>query len=100
MLGIIIKQNVIKDKKGNRSMFYASQSSMENKNGQWLIDSTCSNHMTQNKDMFNDIDPKRKTRVKIEKEEFISASDLGTIGVETKNGKEVICKVMNVPGAY
>lgn len=30
----------------------------------------------------------------------MSASDLSTIRVETKNGKQVICKVMNMPWAY
>jgi arginine deiminase len=47
--------------------------------------------------LFNDIDTKRKTRVNIENGKFMSARDLSTIGVETKNGKQVICKVMNMP---
>ena len=89
--------NVTKDKEGSESMFYASQSSMKDKNRQWLIDSACSNHVTPNKGMFNDIDIKRQNKVKIQNGEFISASGLGTIGVETKKGKKVICEVMHVP---
>jgi hypothetical protein len=62
-------------------MFYASQSDIEDKKGQWLIDSACS------KNLFNDIDTMRQTRVKIENEEFTSTSGLGTIRFETKKGK-------------
>jgi hypothetical protein len=62
-------------------MFYASQSGIENKKEQWLIDSACS------KNMFNNIDTMRQTRVKIENEEFMSTSGLGTIRFETKKGK-------------
>jgi len=72
---------------------------MEDKNGWWLIDGACSNHMKPNKDLFNDIDTKRQTRVKIENGEFISASGLGSIGVETKKRKEVIREVMHMPQA-
>jgi len=52
--------------------------------------------MTPNKDMFNDIDIKRQNKVKIQNGEFISASGLGTIRVETKKGKKVICEVLHV----
>jgi hypothetical protein len=55
--------------------------------------------MKPNKDLFNDIDTKRQTRVKIENGEFISASGLGSIGVETKKRKEVIREVMHMPQA-
>jgi len=44
-------------------MFYASQSGMEDKNRQWVIDNACSNHMTPNKDFINDIDTRRQTGV-------------------------------------
>jgi len=37
--------------------------------------------------MFNNIDTMRQTRVKIENEEFMSTSGLGTIRFETKKGK-------------
>jgi hypothetical protein len=43
--------------------------------------------MKPNKDLFNDIDTKRQTGVKIENEEFMSASGLGSIGVKTKRRK-------------
>jgi len=80
-------------------MFYVSQSGMEDKNRQWLIDNAYNNHMTPNKDFFNDIDTRRQTRVNFRNGEFTSTSDLGTIGVETKNGKEFICEVIHVPPA-
>jgi len=53
--------------------------------------------MKPSKDLFNDIDTKRQTRVKIDNGEFMSASGLGSIGVETKKGKEVIREVMHMP---
>jgi hypothetical protein len=55
--------------------------------------------MKPNKDLFNDIDTKRQTGVKIENEEFMSASGLGSIGVKTKRRKWVICEVMHMPQA-
>lgn len=71
-------------------MFYTSQSSNGDKNEQWLNDSSWSTHMKPSKNMFNNIDIKRQTRVKIENGEFTS--------VETTNGKQVIHEVMNVLG--
>ena len=81
-------------------MFYTCQSSNGDKNVQWLIDSSCSTHMKPGENMFNDIDIKRQTRVKIENGEFISAGGLGIIGVETTNGKQVIHEVMHVLGIF
>ncbi|KAL7144759.1 hypothetical protein ABFS83_07G033700 [Erythranthe nasuta] len=71
-------------------LFYACHAASEVKNDTWYIDSGCSNHMTSNEEIFQDIDKSMKTKVKLGNGALVEAEGLGTIAVNTKKGTRLI----------
>ncbi|XP_012840391.1 PREDICTED: uncharacterized protein LOC105960729 [Erythranthe guttata] len=61
------------------------------------IDSGCSNHMTSNEKIFQDIDNSMKTKVKLCNGALVEAEGLGTIVVNTMKGTRLIQYVLRVP---
>ncbi|KAA8519315.1 hypothetical protein F0562_013571 [Nyssa sinensis] len=72
---------------------FASSSSTES----WLIDSSCTNHMTNDKELFRDLRPTDITKVIIGNGDFISVKGKGTITISSSAGPKKISDVLYVP---
>ena len=72
---------------------FASSSSTES----WLIDSGCTNHMTNDKELFIDLRPTDLTKVKIKNGDYISVKGIGTIAITSAEGTKRISDVLYVP---
>ena len=63
----------------------------------WLIDSGCTNHMTNDKELFKELDKTAISKVKIGNGEFISVKGKGTVAIESLTGLKYISDVLYVP---
>ncbi|XP_038889190.1 uncharacterized protein LOC120079069 [Benincasa hispida] len=63
----------------------------------WLVDSGCTNHMTNDKELFKDIDKSFKPRVKIGNGEYLEVKGKTTVSIESCAGIKLITKVLFVP---
>ncbi|KAH9697052.1 hypothetical protein KPL71_023444 [Citrus sinensis] len=72
---------------------FASSSSTES----WLINSGCTNHMTNDKELFIDLRPTDLTKVKIGNGDYISVKGIGTIAITSAEGTKRISDVLYVP---
>ncbi|KAA3479407.1 disease resistance protein TAO1-like [Gossypium australe] len=63
----------------------------------WLIDSGCTNHMTPDATVFNNIDRSFKTRVKVGNGHFIKAENKGDVLIDTSTGIKLVSNVLFVP---
>ena len=55
---------------------------------QWLLDTGCSNHMSNKKDMFTELDETFQSSVKIGDDTKIHVLGKGKIGIKLKNGSQ------------
>ena len=79
------------------NMFYVGHDTTVQEEAKvWFVDSGCSNHMTANKSILNNIDTSNLTRVKMGNGQLVDTLGRGTIAVHTKNGKMFIKDVMLV----
>ena len=74
----------LKERQGERNLFYARHMASEIKNDVWYLDNGYSNHKTSDKFIFVDLVEFVKIEMKIENEFIAQAQGLGTIGVQTK----------------
>lgn len=72
---------------------YSSKSSSES----WLIDSGCTNHMTPDKELFNELKCSKVSRVRLGHGGFIRVKGVGTISITTPVGTKSISNVLYVP---
>ncbi|KAA8533202.1 hypothetical protein F0562_033265 [Nyssa sinensis] len=72
---------------------FANSSSTES----WLIDSGCTNHMTNDKELFRDLRPTDITKVRIGNGDFISVKGKGTITISSSAGPKKISDVLYAP---
>ena len=63
----------------------------------WLIDSGCTNHMTNDQELFKELDKTIISKVKIGNGEFISVKGKGTVAIESLTGLKYITDVLYVP---
>ena len=63
----------------------------------WLIDSGCTNHMTNDKKLFKSLMPTDITKVKIGNGDYISVEGKGTITITCSRGTKLIYDVPYVP---
>jgi len=63
----------------------------------WLIDSGCTNHMTNDQKLFKELDKTIVSKVKIGNSDFISVKGKGTIAIESLKGLKHISYVLYVP---
>ncbi|VVA36399.1 PREDICTED: Retrovirus-related Pol poly from transposon, partial [Prunus dulcis] len=83
--------------KGN--LFYASCAiSEKSENGEWYIDSGCSNHMTGNKELLIDINTNVTGKVQMPTGELVGIIGMGTLVLDTGSGTKYIKEVMYLPG--
>nr|CAN66250.1 hypothetical protein VITISV_026924 [Vitis vinifera] len=72
---------------------FANKSTSES----WLVDSGCTNHMTNNQDLFRELDRTAISKVKIGNGEYIPMKGKGTIAIESQIGLKLIYDVLFVP---
>ena len=63
----------------------------------WLIDNGCTNHMTNNKELFRDLRQTNITKVRIGNGDYISVKGKGTIEIASCSGIKLIPDVLFVP---
>ncbi|KAK9740343.1 hypothetical protein RND81_03G028000 [Saponaria officinalis] len=91
------KENVCDNGTFEDHLFIACQASLGSNKDVWQIDSGCTNHMTNNRSMFTDIDTSMNTPVRMGDGSTIEAKGKGTIAVQTKKGTRYIQNVLFVP---
>ncbi|VVA40390.1 Hypothetical predicted protein, partial [Prunus dulcis] len=83
--------------KGN--LFFANCAiSEKGENGEWYVDSGCSNHMTGKKELLIDINSKVTGKVQMPTGELVSIAGMGTLVLDTNSGSKYIREVMYLPG--
>lgn len=78
-------------------IFYACHSSLHEDNKAWYIDSGCSNHMCEDKDIFVQIDTTINPKVRMGNGTVAEAKGKGTVAINTKSGVKYIRDVLLVP---
>jgi hypothetical protein len=63
----------------------------------WMIDSSCTKHMTYDKTLFKDIKPTKVSKVRIRNGNYIAAKGKGTILISTTSSIKAILDVLYVP---
>jgi predicted aspartyl protease len=66
----------------------------------WLIDSGCTNHMTNDHNLFKELDKTIVSKVKIGNGDFNSVKGKGTVAIESLDGLKYISDVLYVPDIY
>lgn len=80
------------------TLFYACNSITQVKvDNTWYIDSSCTNHMTWNKNLLVNVNINLNARVKMGTIEIVSVAGKGTLVIESKLGRKHIHEVMLVP---
>ncbi|RVW66870.1 hypothetical protein CK203_064250 [Vitis vinifera] len=72
---------------------FANKSTSES----WLVDSGCTNHMTNNQDLFRELDRTTISKVRIGNGEYIPVKGKGTVAIESQTGLKLIYDVLFVP---
>ncbi|RVW71671.1 hypothetical protein CK203_052100 [Vitis vinifera] len=72
---------------------FANKSTSES----WLVDSGCTNHMTNNQDLFRELDRTAISKVRIGNGEYIPVKGKGIVVIESQTGLKLIYDVLFVP---
>ena len=79
-------------------LFYSSKDVEREPKNLWYLDSSCSNHMTGERDIFTNFDQSFNSQVKLGDGKMQKVVGKGTIVVHTKGGnKKLIFYVLYVP---
>ncbi|CAN6706781.1 unnamed protein product [Malus baccata var. baccata] len=93
------KANCASQKEVTGNIFYANCAVAETKvNGDWYIDSGCSNHMTGNVDLLVDVNTNVAGKVQMPTEVLVNVAGMGSLEIETNRGRKYIREVMYLPG--
>jgi hypothetical protein len=92
------KQNANFSESSSETLFITCHVAQENASNIWFLDSGCSNHMTGNKELFEDLDTSVKSQIKLGNDNIVEVMGKGAINVITKTGKKTIPDVYFVPG--
>ncbi|KAI5351333.1 hypothetical protein L3X38_004224 [Prunus dulcis] len=80
------------------NLFFANCTvSEKSANGEWYVDSGCSNHMTGNKELLIDINSSVIGKVQMPTGELVSIAGMGTLMLDTSSGTKYIREVMYLP---
>ncbi|KAL6325171.1 hypothetical protein AAG906_023016 [Vitis piasezkii] len=71
---------------------FANKSTCES----WLVDSGCTNHMTNNQDLFRELDRTAISKVRIGNSEYIPVKGKGTVAIESQTSLKLIYDVLFV----
>lgn len=96
---IVEKANFTEEKEDSKEeqIFYACHSSLPEDKKAWYIDSGCSNHMCEDKNIFVQIDTTINPKVRMGNGAVAEAKGKGTIAINTKSGVKYIRDVLLVP---
>jgi hypothetical protein len=92
------KVNPVAQQPEEEQLFIASYfSTSNNSNDSWLIDSGCTNHMTNNHDLFKELDGIAISKVKIGNGDYIDVKGKGIVILNSLSGLKYISDVLYVP---
>ncbi|XP_059306526.1 uncharacterized protein LOC132057968 [Lycium ferocissimum] len=63
----------------------------------WLIDSSCTDHMTHDEEIFRVLDRSVTSKVRIGNSDYLPAKGKGTVAIESYSGTKLISDVLYVP---
>jgi hypothetical protein len=92
------KQNAHFSESSSETLFITCDVAQENASNIWFLDSGCSNHMTGNKGLFEDLNTSVKAQIKLGNDNIVEVMGKGAINVITNSGKKTIPDVYFVPG--
>nr|GMD88070.1 Retrovirus-related Pol polyprotein from transposon RE1 [Ipomoea batatas] len=79
-------------------LFVATCFATSNSSGDsWLIDSGCTNHMTNDRELFKELDKTTVSKVKIGNGVFLPIKGKGTLAIQSLTGVKYISNVLYVP---
>ena len=78
-------------------MFVATYFSTISFGESWLVDSGCTNHMTNDEELFQELSKSTTTKVRIGNGECIEVKGKGTVSIETYSGTKLIPDVYYIP---
>ena len=78
-------------------MFAATCFSNIESSQNWLINNGCTNHMTNNKDLFKELINISTFKIQVEDDKFITVNEKGTITISTNRGTKLIFDMLYVP---
>ena len=78
-------------------LFVATCFASSEESESWLIDSGCTNHMTNDRELFKDLKPTNITKVRIGNGDYISVKGKGTIAISSGSSTKFIPDVLFVP---
>ncbi|KAB2617076.1 retrovirus-related Pol polyprotein from transposon TNT 1-94 [Pyrus ussuriensis x Pyrus communis] len=82
-----------------RNLFYANSTITEPKvNGEWYIDSCCSNHMTGNVDLLVEVRTNVAGKVQMPTGDLVNVAEMGSLVIDTNKGRKYVREVMYLPG--
>ncbi|KAM1470398.1 hypothetical protein ACFX11_041122 [Malus domestica] len=81
------------------NLFYANSTITESKvNGEWYVDSGCSNHMTGDSKLLIDMKTNVVGKVQMPTGELMNVAGFGTLMIDTSKGRKYVKDVMYLPG--
>ena len=78
-------------------MFVTNCLSTSSSKEMWLVDSVCSNHMTNNLELFTMLEEVKGIKVKIGNRDYINVKGKGTITLETFSSTKMTLYVLFIP---
>src|SRR5262249_38250173 len=88
---------VADEQKEEEHLFIACHLTQTEAKKEWLIDSGCTNHMTNDADLFCDLDHTCRTKVTLGDGTTVDALGKGSIQIQTHKGTKLIRDVLLVP---
>ncbi|RVW99707.1 Retrovirus-related Pol polyprotein from transposon TNT 1-94 [Vitis vinifera] len=89
--------NAVVDYCQEEQLFAATCFANKSTSKSWLVDSGCTNHMTNNQDLFRELDRTTISKVRIGNGEYIPVKGKGTVAIESQTGLKLIYDVLFVP---
>jgi len=87
----------VADQQQEEQLFVATCFASKHSSDYWLIDSGCTNHMTNDENLFKQLDKCSVSKVRIGNGEYIPVKGKGTVAIEGNSGIKLISDVLFVP---
>ncbi|XP_047150825.1 uncharacterized protein LOC124822805 [Vigna umbellata] len=88
---------VVEQEEEEDQLFVATCFERSKENESWINESSCTNHMTYDKELFKDLKPTNITKVKIGNGDYISVKGKGTVAITSCSGTKLISDVLFIP---
>ncbi|XP_008351875.1 uncharacterized protein [Malus domestica] len=96
---IVQKANNANQAEVSGNLFYANNAITEAKvNGEWYIDSGCSNHMTGNVNLLVDVRNNIAGIVQMPTGDLVNIEGMGSLAIDTNKGRKYVREVMYLLG--